>query len=270
MRWRLILEEYGPEIIYVKGSINIVADALSRLNLQVPSVPVVDTTDNIVNATKFVMICEANALLYGMEKQTALTDDVSSAFPLTFKHIHRVQRSDIALLKLLQSHDDYSLKIFRGGGKRYGLIVREDKIIIPTNLQRRVVEWYHEYLCHPGETRTEQTIRQHYTWENLCKTVHDICTKCHTTCQLTKKGSKKYGRLPEKVAEINPWDVLCIDLIGTYKIERKNKNKKPLIVLWALTMIDPATKWFEMKEMKTKAADTVSNMLEQAWLIRYP
>ena len=31
MRWRLILEEYGPELIYLKGTTNIVADALSRL-----------------------------------------------------------------------------------------------------------------------------------------------------------------------------------------------------------------------------------------------
>ena len=29
--WRLILEEHGPEIIYIKGEDNIVADALSRL-----------------------------------------------------------------------------------------------------------------------------------------------------------------------------------------------------------------------------------------------
>ena len=30
-RWRLILEEYGPEIIYTQGEDNIVADAMSRL-----------------------------------------------------------------------------------------------------------------------------------------------------------------------------------------------------------------------------------------------
>ena len=30
-RWRLLLEEYGPEIIYIKGEDNIVADAISRL-----------------------------------------------------------------------------------------------------------------------------------------------------------------------------------------------------------------------------------------------
>ena len=33
MRWRLIIEEYGPTLEYVKGSHNIVADALSRLEL---------------------------------------------------------------------------------------------------------------------------------------------------------------------------------------------------------------------------------------------
>ena len=91
-----------------------------------------------------------------------------------------------------------------------------------------------------------------------------MCTKCYT-CQTTKKRTKKYGLLPEKTAESDPWDVLCIDLIGPYQIERKNKKKKPL-VLWALTMIDPATGWFEMREIKTKKADEIANVLEQAWL----
>ena len=31
MRWRLILEEIGPELKYTKGENNVVADALSRL-----------------------------------------------------------------------------------------------------------------------------------------------------------------------------------------------------------------------------------------------
>ena len=30
-RWRLLLEEYGPEIEYIKGTDNTVADAISRL-----------------------------------------------------------------------------------------------------------------------------------------------------------------------------------------------------------------------------------------------
>ena len=31
-RWRLLLEEYCPEIIYIKGIHNTVADAISRLD----------------------------------------------------------------------------------------------------------------------------------------------------------------------------------------------------------------------------------------------
>ena len=35
-------------------------------------------------------------------------------------------------------------------------------------------------------------------------------------------------------------------------------------------MIDPATGWFEMQEIKTKSADNIANVLETAWLTRYP
>ena len=31
MRWRLAIEEYSPDLIYIKGEKNFVADALSRL-----------------------------------------------------------------------------------------------------------------------------------------------------------------------------------------------------------------------------------------------
>jgi RNase H-like domain found in reverse transcriptase len=33
MQWRLFIEEFGPEPISVKGALNVVADALSRLNI---------------------------------------------------------------------------------------------------------------------------------------------------------------------------------------------------------------------------------------------
>ena len=96
--------------------------------------------------------------------------------------------------------------------------------------------------------------------------VHQHCKNCHV-CQTTKRGSKKYGHLPEKEAEAIPWDKLCVDLIGPYTLKRKNKKD---LTLWCLTMIDPATGWFEMKEIPNKRADYIANIVDQAWLTRYP
>ena len=42
------------------------------------------------------------------------------------------------------------------------VITYQGKVYIPVQLQQRVVAWYHEYLVHPGESRTEATIRQTY------------------------------------------------------------------------------------------------------------
>ena len=39
-----------------------------------------------------------------------------------------------------------------------------------------------------------------------------------SVCQKQKKQRKKYGLLLEKEAEYKPWDRLCINLIGPYKI----------------------------------------------------
>lgn len=35
-------------------------------------------------------------------------------------------------------------------------------------------------------------------------------------------------------------------------------------------MIDPATGWFEMREIPNKRADEIANIVEQAWFTRYP
>lgn len=146
------------------------------------------------------------------------------------------------------------------------MICQNGKIYIPKTLQKRIVQWYHEQLCHPGENRTELTIRQHFTWTNMKETIDEVCGKCRV-CQLCKKDTKKYGLLPEKEAEANPWQKLCVDLIGPYTLTRKGK---PPLTLWCVTMIDPATGWFEMKSIKTKKAIVVANTIEQTWLTRYP
>ena len=142
----------------------------------------------------------------------------------------------------------------------------DNKICLPQALQKKTVEWYHEMLCHPGENLTEHTIRQHFDWKALRTTVHDVCKKC-PTCQRAKTTNQKYGKLPSKQAETNPWDTLCVDLIGPYTIPRKGKNP---LKLWCLTMIDRATGWFEMAQIPNKTAAQIADITEKTWFTRYP
>jgi Integrase zinc binding domain len=250
MRWRLILEEYGPEILYLPGSKNIVADALSRLNF--------------TSHDKDVMHSQlATAELFGQTK-----DDLpATIYPLNYSVLQREQQQDKHLCRLLQKPtNQFRFNTFRGGGTSRTLICHNEKIVVPDTLQKRIVQWYHETLCHPGMTRTEQTIRQHFWWKTLREDVQKQCAACDI-CQRTKVQHVKYGKLPEKEAEGDPWEKLCVDMISPYTIKRRGKDP---LTLWCVTMIDPATGWFEMKEVKNKEAFTVAQIVEQTWLTRYP
>jgi hypothetical protein len=54
---------------------------------------------------------------------------------------------------------------------------------------------------------------------------------------MTKKELKKYGcyLLPPKIAESDPWVMVCVDLVGPFIIRTPAKTRS----LLALTMIDP-------------------------------
>ena len=269
MRWRLILEEYGPEILYLPGHKNVVADALSRLNLKPSSQEVTSAqsagmwhymTEPFTNAES----CKLKmAELFGQTK----SDLPSDIYPLKYSTLQRAQQQDKSLHRVLnKSENQYRFTTFRGGGIHHTLICHNGKIVIPESLQKQVVEWYHQTLCHPGMTRTEQTIRQHFWWKTLREDVQKVCSTCDI-CQRTKIQHTKYGKLPEKEAEGDPWEKLCVDMIGPYTIKRRGADP---LTLWCVTMIDPATGWFEIKEVKDKEAFTVATVVEQTWLTRYP
>ena len=248
MRWRLILEEYGPELLYIKGEENIVADALSRLDLkddeETPSTP------------------EVMATLF------AADDDEVVEFPLMLSKIEEAQKEDKQLQDWMKkTPDKYKTVTRTHSGKDYQIVVTtQDKIVLPKGMRSSAVEWYHAQLCHPGENRTELTMGQHYYWPKMRDTVHHVCSRCKC-CQTNKRKLKKYGKLPEKEAETIPWQSVCVDLIGPYKI---GKDKVPKYTLHCLTMIDPATGWFEIVPINNKTSMEIANQFEMTWLTRYP
>jgi hypothetical protein len=91
MRWRLVLEEFGPDLQHIKGERNVVADALSRLEI--------DDEQEIFNISE----------CFGYDD-----DDLPpSSFPLRHEDIAKAQLDNPALLLKLRTHKDFSEATFR-------------------------------------------------------------------------------------------------------------------------------------------------------------
>ncbi len=117
------------------------------------------------------------------------------------------------------------------------------------------------------------------------------------SCQVNKRHSQKYGHLPPKLVITTPWKALCVDLIGPYTLKGKDGSS---IDFMCLTMVNPATIWFEIVELPTVAQETtvppagkgkkvtfakntkvaepyfdksstqISNLVYKTWFSRYP
>ena len=108
MRWRLILKEFGPELKYIKGKHNVVADALSRLEI----------SDN----QEILNIFE----LYGYDD-----GDLSDiAYPIRYYNISKAQKTVARLNQNLVSNKVYTLNTFCGGVQNHRLICWNRKICL--------------------------------------------------------------------------------------------------------------------------------------------
>ncbi len=86
----------------------------------------------------------------------------------------------------------------------------------------------------------------------MCNTIQRYIKSCRS-CQINKRHSQKYGHPPPKLVITTPWKVLCVDLIGLYTLKGKDRSS---INLMCLTIINPATSWFEIVELPTVAQAT--------------
>ena len=173
------MEEFGPTFVYLKGSDNNLADALSRL----------DTGHSVAHTFCYL---EVDDVIFKPEGDVAQAEMFNSlveeeipqhVFPMSTHVIAAEQRKDMQLFKLLQTNPAYFTRKVEG----VELIHMEGKIYVPTRLRKQILTWYHEFLVHPGQKRLELTVRQHLTWPGLTADVKNLVATCHSckTCKTT-------------------------------------------------------------------------------------
>ena len=123
MRWRLIIEEYNPKIIYIKGEKNIVADNLSRLPIQDD-----DDDENIKVETD--LMDTINKEIFATE-----VDEEEQGFPLNFQNVAKAQKVECKenpkLANQIKDSPDYGTTII----DEEDLITFRNRIYVPKSLR---------------------------------------------------------------------------------------------------------------------------------------
>ena len=256
LRQRLVLEEYGCDIRYIKGEENTAADALSRLPID----------NDETTPTEEVML----------NRRTFEFD----ACPVSAEYIEKSQNDDEELKKW--TTEGHPTKVFEK--KQLGnrnvwayRAKREEKeslVFVPTKIREELTEWYHDTLKHPGAERLLATMRTHFNWPGMSKSIEQFTKTCDICQRYKITGNKKYGKLPLATDwdKYGPWECIHVDMVGPWKIRYKlTKTSKIIPVeLLALTMIDRGTNWPEFALAHDKSAIGNAILFDKEWLCRYP
>jgi hypothetical protein len=110
MRWRLYIEEYSPDLQYIKGTHHVVADALSCLEIK--ETPFEDTQETILG------------LMEGFAKKA----DTDEFHPLNYQQLKNAQDNDKTIQNAKNAEDTISLQGLPWGRKYNltGMFQRKD------------------------------------------------------------------------------------------------------------------------------------------------
>ncbi len=200
-QWRLLLEEYGPKIVYIKGTHNTMADAVLRLEYD----PSVNQTAENFHTTKVRNNSSQRQCWMTISKKWCKIDiDSDNLDSYTDKHddwnlvfAHHEEEEEVYPLTLTEKADaqrkDQELKAYFKKNailpqKDIGLHLIEDtkvlckngKVMIPTSLRHRAVSWYHHYLQYPGHSCLKETMRSVMYWKGMRTTIQRYIKSCRS------------------------------------------------------------------------------------------
>jgi hypothetical protein len=241
-RWRLYVKEYGPELRYVPGENNVVADALSRLPMT------------------------AEALLPPSVLEESLPElmdlnlgSLDEQCPIDYRVIADRQQAEIPK------------KVFeKSRCIRIGTVIlkvnRNERVMTPESLRQPLMKFYHDSLRHPGVVIMTNSLWTNFAWPSLKEDVTEFVKYCDE-CPRFKKSRKHYGHLKPSDPRTNtPWDQVAVDCTGPWTIHIKNESVK----LTCLTIIDLSTRWLELVRFHEKTAENTALLFDHSWLCRYP
>ena len=217
LRWRNKVEEFSPKLHYIEGPKNILADNLSRLHRRITPAQLAEGK-NLVEPAVVSDDEDANAYFLDQLYSGLHDDDIYDCFecylnlpetenpeqnPLSYHHIREQQQADNKLLSLKDKYpNNYIYKCLDDNVEDIICYVKDHddpttqwKIALPESMIQETVQWFHQVMGHPGQSRLTETLKQRYYHPKLRYWIDRH--KCEH-CQRHKLPGRGYGLLPER------------------------------------------------------------------------
>lgn len=236
-RWALKLSQFDFKVIHRKGSLNVVADALSRAVPELSNDFNYETEISVLDVSTLQFDKWYTDMVFKVSKSPNLYPTFCVIDNLLYKHIinnHGIQSN-----------------------------LNEWKLIIPTRNRKDILKLFHDDECagHFGISKTLSRIISLYYWPGIRKDVYRYVRKCEV-CQANKAPNQSCPGLMGNCREINfPFQMLSADLLGPY-VRSKQGNRFVLVV------VDWFTKFVLVHPMTNATTKSITKFLEnQVFLI---
>ena len=239
--WLDEVHEYFPELRYIKGSNNQVADFLSRpvTTQKVHTVSVIQSQDPLP--------CSENRI------STQLIKDLQD---IEQPNANDIKNKNIVITQR-QCLTDEGTEV-----SIIGVICQENdsfRPFVPKQLRAIVFQIFHKPI-HSGSEKTIELVARHYYWPSM---VEDIthwashCPKCQRN-KITRHNRQRLSNFPHEPGRLN---VVHLDLVGPIPNSESHQ--------YIITMRDRNTGYLCSAPLPDKTSDSVIYAIEQNFISKF-
>ena len=237
IRWVLLLQEFDVEIKDKKGTENLVADHLSRLEGARDDVPVNDEFPD----EKLLAIEDKRAVPWFTDYVNYL---VAKVVPPEFKY--QQKKRFFAHLKHYYWEEPI---LYRHCADQ---VIRR---CVPRDEMHSILNHCHTLPCgghFGGQRTTAKVLQSGFYWPSLFKDAHQFVSTCDK-CQRMGNISRKDEPPMHPILEVELFDLWGIDFMGPFPASYNN--------LYILLAVDYVSKWVEAIPTRTNDAKVVAQFL---------
>lgn len=254
-RWVLELQQFQFTVQYRKGTLNRVADALSRN-------PATDTST--INSGDPECLVTVNKPELTTAKKASLQDNPVNDNLESDWHAKKLNQV-IQRPTYFKNYEVRGESLYRKFNirKQTADTTLQWKLCVPKEQVKTVLYENHDSPTagHLGIHKTISKIQDRYYWPGWRKDVKNY-VRCCDKCQRHKVEQKKaYGKMYFR-KPVGPWFKVTSDIMGP--LPRTRKGNRYVIVFQ-----DTFTKWVELAPLKSATAHSVANKLVDLVLLRH-